>query len=136
MESPRPCCLDWRYCKIVGLTVGWLGVLANCGLIYGLCQHTGRFGGSLHETIIAFLPGKFHLRSTVGDYVLCLLHHEINYAFETNLSSMTGLNFVSSYSWLYGISKVSGILSQNYLCNKLFETNLWLCRNYKIHRIN
>lgn len=58
MDSARPCCLDWRFCKIIGLAIGWLGVLANCGLIYGLCQHTGKFDGSIHETIIAFLPGK------------------------------------------------------------------------------
>lgn len=51
------CCLNWKFCRIVGLSIGWLGVLANCGLIYGLCQHR-EVGYTLHETIIAFLPGN------------------------------------------------------------------------------
>lgn len=58
MALSESCCLNWKFCRIVGLTIGWLGVLANCGLIYGLCQYRA-VGYTLHETIIAFLPGKF-----------------------------------------------------------------------------
>lgn len=58
MESKRSCCLGYRCCKIIGLTIGWFGVLLSGILIYGLCEHPARFGKSLHETIIPFLPGE------------------------------------------------------------------------------
>lgn len=52
---------DWRICKIVALTIGWLGVLISCGLIYVICQYPGHFGNSFHETIIPFLPGELSI---------------------------------------------------------------------------
>lgn len=58
MASTESCCLNWKFCRIVGLSIGWLGVFANCGLIYGLCQQRA-INYTLYETIIAFLPGNF-----------------------------------------------------------------------------
>lgn len=59
MDVEQSCFCGWRFCKIVSLTIGWMGVLLSGILIYGLCEHPGqRFGKSLHETIIPFLPGN------------------------------------------------------------------------------
>lgn len=57
MASSESCCLSEKFYKIVGLSIGWLGVFVNCGLIYGLCHHKAA-SATVHETIIAFLPGK------------------------------------------------------------------------------
>lgn len=59
MEAARPCNFAARLSRITGLAIGWLGVLVSVGLIYSICEQPGHFGKSLHETIIAFLPGEF-----------------------------------------------------------------------------
>ncbi|XP_055312568.1 uncharacterized protein LOC129574513 [Sitodiplosis mosellana] len=55
-EEQQSCCCGWRFCRIVGLTIGWLGVILSFILIYALCKHPGLFGKSVHESIIPFLP--------------------------------------------------------------------------------
>lgn len=57
-EEHQSCCCSWRFCRIVGSTIGWLGVLLSFILIYAMCKHPGLFGKSVHETIIPFLPCK------------------------------------------------------------------------------
>lgn len=58
-EEEHQCwCCSWRFCRIVGSTIGWLGVLLSFILIYAMCKHPGLFGKSVHETIIPFLPCK------------------------------------------------------------------------------
>lgn len=57
MDAEQSCCCRWRFCKIIGLIIGWFSVLLSILLIYELCAHPGYFGKKLHETIIPFLPG-------------------------------------------------------------------------------
>lgn len=124
MEAARTCNFAARLSRITGLAIGWLGVLVSVGLIYSICEQPGHFGKSLHETIIAFLPGEFFRSLWVEIHVFCfkaiftfshsctimlvrksILVAFFNWTLKNQL--ITGLNLVASYSWLFGIDRVS-----------------------------